>query len=342
MRLRPLSLLAAFLLLLVLAYTAWWVAAAAQLRRAMADLIAVQQDQGNQVEPAAPGVGGYPLRLAVRLERGHWRRMDGALIEAADLEAWARPWNPLTVRLEAEGPVRLMLPATEDRPALDLGATAATGEMQLDQAGGVRQARLRLDQPQLAATDLTGPLTAARMELGWSRPVLDAPGPLPVTGIVNLHLADITLPGRVLPPLEPQIHELALEAQLRGMLPPSPDIAALRGWSEAGGTVELTAFRLLWGRLDLRGNATLALDSALQPIAAGSAELSGSESLIDMLVAADSLTADQGNAARAALGFLSRPTPDGRRAVQVPVTIQDQSLSIGPIRVGRVPSIRWD
>lgn len=342
MRLRPLSLLAAFLLLLVLAYTAWWVAAAAQLRRSLADLIAVQQARGNLVEPATVSVGGYPLRLALRLERGRWQRPDGAGIDATNLEAWARPWDPLTVRLTVAGPVRLVLPQAGDRPALDLAAQAAEGEMLLDQAGGVRQARLRLDQPGLAATEMTGPLTAAVMELGWTRPVLVEPGPLPVTAIVNLRLADIALPGRVLPPLEPQIHELALEAQLRGVLPPDPDIATLRGWSEAGGTVELTALRLLWGRLDLRGNATLALDGALQPIAAGSAELSGSESLIDMLVAAGSLSADQGTAARAALGFVSRPTPDGRRAVQVPVTLQDQSLSIGPIRVGRVPAIRWE
>ena len=343
MRLRPISLAVALLLLLVLAYTGWWVAASAQLRRAVSDVMAAQQAQGNSVTPAEPAIGGFPLRLSLRLDQARWQRSDGMLVEAGSLEAWARPWDPLRVTLHLDNGARVVGPPPGGaESALALTAPAGDGELLLNRQGGIQQWKIRLDQPRLESGGLLGPLTASGLELSWTVPELPAATANAVTGTFNLLARAITLPGPVPPPLDTEMQEIALEAQLHGILPPHPDPAALRGWSEAGGTVEVTGFRLLWSGMDLRGNATLALDGMLQPQMAGSAELSGADALADMMVARGTLNRDQGKAMKTALGFLSQQQPDGRRAVRVPVTIQNRAFSIGPIRIGDLPPIEWE
>lgn len=343
MRLRPLSLAIALLLLLFLAYTGWWVAASAQLRRAVNDVVAAQQAQGNSINPTEPAIGGFPLRLSLRLDQARWQRADGMLVEAGSLEAWARPWDPLRISLHLDGGARVMGPAPGGgEGALVLTAPAGQGELLLNRQGGIQHWKIHLDQPRLESGGLVGPLAASSLDLSWTVPAVTAATPAPVTGSFNLLARAITLPGPVPPPLEAEMQEIALEAQLHGVLPPNPDPAALRGWSEAGGTVEVTGFRLLWSGMDLRGNATLALDEMLQPQMAGSAELSGADALADMMVTRGTLSRDQAKAMKTALGFLSQQQPDGRRVVRVPLTIQDQQFSIGPIRVGEMPFIEWE
>lgn len=342
MRLRPIYLAIAVLLLLVLAYTGWWVSAAQQLRRTVAEMTATEEALGNSISPREPSVGGFPLRLALRLDKLEWRRPDGMALTAGGVEAWARPWNPLTIRLDIEGDARLSLPPGPSHPPAVLEAKTGEGTLLLDSEGQPKQAHLVLTDPMAEVPGITGALKASLLDLTWTLPETAPVGPGATTGRLNLLARSITLPGQVLPPLEKQIAELALQAELRGILPPNPDIAALRGWSEAGGTVELTSARLAWGKLDLRGNATLALDTNLQPIGAGSAELSGADVLVDMLVQMQALKPEKGQAVKTALGFLSQQTPDGRRAVRVPMTIQDRRFSIGPIKVGTVPEVKWD
>ena len=116
----------------------------------------------------------------------------------------------------------------------------------------------------------------------------------------------------------------------------------MTAWRDGGGTLELQALRVLWGNIDLRANATLALDRDMQPEGAGTAELSGADTLIDMLIQSGALKPEQGGGIKQTLGLLSQTTSDGRRVVAVPVTLQARRLSIGPVPVAELPVIPWN
>jgi len=128
-----------------------------------------------------------------------------------------------------------------------------------------------------------------------------------------------------------------------GPILPGPLTNALDAWRRGGGYLNLTRIEADLSPPRVAGAATLALDSDLQPIAAGTASLRGYDAFIDGLVAKNAVTPALGLAAKVALGATARPATDGSAEMEahVPVTVQDGYLSIGPLKLLQLPRIIW-
>ncbi|ACJ01428.1 DUF2125 domain-containing protein [Rhodospirillum centenum] len=344
MRLRPAAVVLAFILLVVLSYTAWWASAASALRGQVERWIAERRAEGAEIAYDALAVGGYPLRLAVTAEALSLRRADGLTATAGRLELYAEPWAPLDLHAEAAEGLSLALPAAGARPALTLTAPQAEGQAGLATDGRVLTAEVRLEAPvvtQAADGDGTAAVTAAWVALALERPA-EPPADHTATGLdVRLDLSSLTLPQPPSPALGPTLGQVALHLRVTGMPPAALTEPEVRRWSSAGGTVELDALTAIWGPLDLSVTATLALDGNLQPIGAGTLRTPEPDRLVDALAAAGDLRRNQAAIARATLGLLAAPGPDGRRTVQVPVTVQDGRLTVGPVPVLTLPLVVW-
>lgn len=341
MRLRPLSIAAAFVLLLLLAYTAYWVSAAWQVRRLVEGWVEQQRAAGAAVAYSDFAVSGWPLELDAGADVVRIAWPDGRTLEAPHLRAVAAPWNPLDIRAQAPAGLVLALPPEGDRAPVRIAAATARGTADLNTDGTARTAALTLEQAQVQAGLPGGPILADALTLGWAAPPQPPVGHLDSAGTLSLNMAGTTLSDPIPAPLGQRVDRVALTAELRGPFPDTLDAASLRAWSGAGGTVELTEMALAWAGLDIRGDGTLALDRQLQPQLAGTAYVSGTDVLVQSLVAEGKLTANQGAGVRAALGLMARPQPDGRRAVQVPITVQERQLSLGPVRVMEIPPVVW-
>lgn len=350
MRLRTVSVAVTVLLLVLLAYTAWWVSAARQLRHGVEDWAAQQRAAGTSVEYGGLTVAGWPLELAASADRIHLQRPDGLRLDLAALRVAADPWNPLALRIRVPQGLRAVLPGPAG-PAWDatgtptgptLTAGSGEGTLELGRDGRVQAGSLALSTAALAVRSPTpGTLAADAITLGWRQPAAPPPGSTDPSLSVRLGLTGLVLPNPMPAPLASRIDRLGLEATLRGPLPPDLAAMSLRDWSKAGGVVDLTSLSLSWSGLTLQGDATLALDRDLQPLLAGSARLGGTDVLVDALAGAGLLRPNQAVGVKAALGLLAQPQPDGSRAVQVPVTIQARQLAIGPAKLGEIPEIRW-
>lgn len=340
MRLRPLSLIAAFVLLLVLAYTAWWVSASWQLRRGIEAWAEQQRALGNTVGYADLTVGGWPLSLDASARDVAVSRPDGASVAMPLLRASAEPWNPLVIHPAFPQGLSLAAPAAGGPSTLK--AAGGDGRVTLGLDGQPREVSVNLVKAVLATPAIVGPLPMDSLAGSWVAP--DSPPATHQEVALTLSLAatGITLPNPVPQPLPQRVDRLALTAAWKGPLPPDAKADSLRAWSDSGGTVEVPSLRLDWAGIDLRGDATLALDADLQPVAAGRAFLSGTDVLVEALVASGQLKPNQAAAVKAGLGLLTQPQADGRRAVQVPVTLQERKLSVGPVKVLNVPPVAWE
>jgi len=92
----------------------------------------------------------------------------------------------------------------------------------------------------------------------------------------------------------------------------------------------------------LDGDGTMALDGRLQPVGAFSARVTGYDAALNQLIQAGLIRSSDGNMAKMILGALGKvPEGGGPKQIDVPISVQDQRLSVGPIPLMRVPEILW-
>ncbi|HEX4571253.1 MAG TPA: DUF2125 domain-containing protein, partial [Dongiaceae bacterium] len=98
----------------------------------------------------------------------------------------------------------------------------------------------------------------------------------------------------------------------------------------------------LWGGLWMRGDATLALDRALQPLLAGSFAVANPGQVLDKLAAAGALAPATAQTAKIMFAAIAvTPPGGGMPQVKLPLTIQDGYLYSGPIRLAALRPLDW-
>jgi hypothetical protein len=141
-----------------------------------------------------------------------------------------------------------------------------------------------------------------------------------------------------------ETYDWHLTGRVLGRVPPEPLTRALAAWSNDGGFLELTQFKVNWeAETDVNLNGSLALDQQLQPIGSMTARLRNYAALIDWLVSIGTISPGQGTTTKLALAAMSQPASDGTNAMEarVPLTIQNGFLSVGPAKVAQIPPIVW-
>jgi hypothetical protein len=147
----------------------------------------------------------------------------------------------------------------------------------------------------------------------------------------------LLLPDGAGGPLGREVDVVQADATLTGPVPARLDSASLAAWRDAGGTVEAHALAIRWGPLEIDAEGTLALDSAMRPLAALTARIRGFAALIDILETERAMGENAAEAVRVALALIAETPPGETRPVlEVPVTIQDGWLSVGPVPVVEV------
>lgn len=267
------------------------------------------------------------------MTRGLLRK--AALSAALLAVGWSLWWGLLAYRLTG---------------ALDQGGlTAASYRL----AGFPAVVRLELGQPALAGVWRGERLALSLSPLHPRRLMLDGDGrqwfggPDPAVTVerwsASLHgnRLEVAADGLLLPddprlPLDRRIEHLRLAAEIKGW--PAPNLSA---WRRDGGLVELRTIFLDWPPLRFDGEGTLALDKRLQPLFAGTAKAGGLFETLDRLGDKGMVRRQDALLLRAALTMLAKPGADGRAEIQLPVTVQDGALWLGPVAAMTLPEIVW-
>ncbi len=160
-------------------------------------------------------------------------------------------------------------------------------------------------------------------------------------GVVAVVIADgLLLPEGTGGVLGREVATVRADTTLSGPLPERLDAAAAARWRDAGGSLEAHALVIHWGPLEIEASGTLALDSALRPVAELRARIRGHGALINRLAASGAMTPEAAAAAQIALALLAEiPADDPRPLLRVPITIRDGVLSAGPVPLVKVPPL---
>ncbi len=303
--------------------------AAARLRTGFADWESAAHAAGWQVSSGAVSVSGWP-RSAV-LEVPNFRisgTSGGPLWETQRLRLVLDLFRPDYVTVLAEGRQRA---GVSGEPEQTFTGRLLRVVVPLRPAAGEPAAILTargvaMPGDGVAIGSLTGELLAMQPDVRFrvAAQVLQLPGDEPW-------------------PLGREVAEVAADGMVAGKVPgPGPVEAAVRAWRAAGGRLEVQDGAIRWGQLNARFRGTAGLDGDLQPVASGTAWLSGYAQALDAMAVRHVMSNDGALAAKAVLSLLARvPAGGGPAQVEVPFGLKDEVLSVGPVPLVRVRRVVW-
>ena len=341
-----LVLLAAFaagaIVIAVAGYAGYWFIAAGEIGDRIDDWAEQQRAEGLEIETGGIEVAGFPTRFKVTLRepRIHDTR-NGWRWAAASLRAEASAWDfsEVTVFPHRRNAVQVLLEGGEWR---DIDAEFDDGRLVVRLDDDRRFREIDLD---LSGLDVAGVWPQAAAQVGSLQAngvALDDTATGEEVLKTSIAVRDAVLPSDLAEGLGETLDFLDIDASVVGSIPSERGTnEAITAWRDAGGTLELTGFRVRWGPLGIETSGTIALDGAMRPIAALTADIIGYGDVIDALIMSNLIPLGDGFIAKVAFNMLAEKPEDGSAPVLrgVPVTAQDGELTVATIRVAELPPL---
>jgi len=320
-------------ILLVVAYTAYWLYAQGQIRQSVTAWIELQRQSGYEIEHAPVRVGGYPFRFEVRIADATVSTPDtveGWTLEGGRTVAVAMPYDfnhwiveihdPMTVNFDNGGAYRL--------------ATEATRFSIRSGRGGTQRLAVEIDD--LGVETLSGP-QAAIERVGHLRLISELTGEdtldtqLAAGGIT---IGDVALDEALLEELGTEIGLVRLEISVTHWSDLARD-ARTDMWREAEGRVEISESGIDWGSIAFQAEGSLTVDAAGYPDGRVSLFVLDPEALADVLVASGTVRGENENALR----LLAQSAPRSERGTAVPLTLRRGGVFLGPVRIAELERV---
>jgi hypothetical protein len=344
-RARRFALIAVLALIgLAAAHAVLWRAMADQLEAGWQSWVQLRRAHGWQVDHAPPVRGGWPLAATLTVDR---LRLEGAAATLPGGVAFNAQRAVLRIELPWLDRLQLALPGQQwlriGETEFPFTADTLTATVPLERDTLPSEAELAAERLRIGLPGGGIELTSARLTVRGSASATEAEPALELILVAE---------GLDLPPAAPRdplarfgrrIATLSAELALSGPLPAGRAPAArAEAWRDGGGTLELRGLGLRWGPLGGLAAATLAFDEALQPMGAGTLRLSGAADALEAMVEAGLVGRRAAATARGVLPLLSRPSAqDGAPEIEVPLTLEDRTLSLARIPVMRFAPLEW-
>ncbi len=337
--------------LAVAAHGAYWWLVADGLRDGFSAWVEDRRAAGWVIGHAPAKIDGYPMRVRATIGDPDIAGPAGPVgwrWSGPRLRLTLRPWRPREILVSAPGRHRVQTKHGDRQEIVETTAQSVDGRVRLAPDGRVQSIVLDVVAAAAHRPDVPGRLQLDQLGLTLFLP--DAAGDAaaqpdsgePAGPFVSISAANVVLPEGPRYPLGRAVRTIAIDAKLLGEMAAGPTPAKiLAAWRDSGGTIEFRRLEVVWGGLDLSSEGSLALDGALQPIAAMTARIRGYREIIDALVETGYVRARDALATKLVLGVVARATPGGKSRLTVPVTIQNGVLSAGPARLFRLPAIDW-
>lgn len=340
---RRLTILACVVLALVLlGMSGFWLYGAERLRVGLAAWENAWRSQGGEISHDDFRVTGFPMWFRAEIDHPVIGRPQSS-------SPWRWQGPPMRVRTSPFAPrARAMFPGTHQIELTLLGTPIALTIAAKDAVGRYRRGGGRTlyslhgddfdvrvnGQSPILIEQIDAEVVQLRGAIDHLKPSLQ----------FSLELDDVMPPRNILPAaFHKEIDVARLGGRVMGPFQPEFNRAAATAWRDLGGTVEIATLELRWGALSLTAVGTMALDENLQPLAALTATVTGFNETIDALRAAGAIQQKEADAAKALLKLLAKPPPllGGPPEIAVPVTIQNQRLSLGPVALLTLPRLDW-
>jgi hypothetical protein len=338
LRMRPfmMKFFAGLAVVTVLGYVGYWFWLANEISDGIDAWAAAEQAEGRIVAFGEREISGFPGDMQFSFQGISYEdRARGRTLHLPALTGSMSPLDLGRIIGHAEGPLVVIL---EKGPAPGRYEISAADNAIRYRAAEPQEVVVNMRDVRVSGAEALDGLTAKKFDIGLER------GSVPVFGTFSIDAEGIDLPPVHATPLAGTARYLQVVADLKGAVPPAAITSAgLEAWRKDGGDIDFRKLAFGHGDADVAAEGTLALDDELQPIAAFTAKVSGFAETIDTLIQAGYVRPQEGGMAKAVLGFLARtPKGGGPPTLGAAISVQDRELSVGPVKLMRLPYVRWD
>ncbi|MEQ9172694.1 MAG: DUF2125 domain-containing protein [Alphaproteobacteria bacterium] len=331
-------------LVAILGYVVFWFTVAGVAEKQVRAWTQAQADHGVTITHGALKTGGFPFRIDVRIDAPAAAWPGGAWRGPA-LTLSAAPWDWRRLNWRADG-VHTATWTGRDGAVREATLTARHLEgWGAASGGGLPRVEAWLTDGvlEISRAGLDGPVTARGLLLHILPP---GPGAADGGGDTPRLPLSLDAKGVVLPPglgtvLGDTVDRLALDMSLNGPLGKGPWPAPALAWRDAGGVLEVKQLGIVHGPLNLTGEGTLAIDRNGQPEGAFTARVTGFAETVEALRKAGIVENRAADAVQVVLGLLSRGPVGGPRTLDMPMTLQDRTFSLGAVKLLRLKPVDW-
>ena len=326
----------------VAGYTGYWFIAAGEIGERIDEWAEKQRAEGLEIESGGTYVSGFPLRFEITLRaprvhdtRNGWRWASDSL--RAEASAW--DFSEVTVYPDRRNSVQILVEGGEWH-AIDAQVGGGRLVVRLDGDRRFREVALDLHGVEVAGV---WPERVAQIgSLQANGIAIDDDGTGEQVLKTAIAVRDAILPSDLAEGLGETLDFLDIDASVVGAIQSERGTnEAITAWRDAGGTLELNDFRVRWGPLGIESAGTIALDGAMRPIAALTADIIGYGDVIDALIMSNMIPLGDAFIAKVAFNMLAEKPEDGGPPVLrgVPVTAQDGTLTVATIKVAELPPL---
>lgn len=310
-----------------------WYAMSAWTKAEITGWVDAQRGLGAVVDYASMEMAGFPTRITLTMSDPSYEGPAfGTTVKWKSdiLTVNARPWTPWKLHLDVPGTHDVFLA----NDTLRFTGTAEGFEADVV-LGPVWPKNLDLRVQGLAMNG-SAPLSIQRLRLQATHdPNTQAGG----TGLsLDITGDNLVLPGILPKPLGNDVQNLDVAARVTGAVIPGALRERLSEWRDGGGAIEFERLKFRSGPLAIAAGGTATLDKNFQPRGAFTAKIEGLFQVMEILRARGTMRARDAVKATMALSALStRPKNGGTPSINLSVTVQDGELSLGPLKVMKMP-----
>ncbi|MCW8914588.1 MAG: DUF2125 domain-containing protein [Magnetovibrio sp.] len=323
-----------------LAFGLWafaWYAASAWVKAEITDWVDLQRSRGAVVNYTKLDTTGFPSAITVIVTDPVFQgaAFGRALSWKSDqVRVSAKPWMPWRLNVVASGKHDL---------SFDDGAQSWRGVAEYlsiqTVLGGIWPQSLDLDVRGLTLGGTTDVVMEALRLKAQHDPDTQVGGTGLALSIVG---SGLSLPGVLPQPLGPVISVVDIDARVTGAVIPDLGLGMIPHWQSSGGMVKLDRVKFRSDPVGVAAGGTVSLTKELQPEGALTAKIEGLFQMMEILRAKGYVSDGNAIVATMALSALSkRPPGGGPASINVSVTVQDGMLSLGPLKVMKMPKFNW-
>jgi hypothetical protein len=328
-------------------YSGLWFVIAAQLEAGLNNWATSLRARGWTVEHGQVNMSGFPLKWQMDIEKPLLSRSTGKTPfhwSGPQIQLRMRPWNLTAIGFQTKGEHRLGYATAKPSDSAKLEMGAGYVEMQFSHDGVLKELAFTVEGAALETVLAQNyRFTQLNARLDLNRPTDPGSKPHQIPAFyLTAELFGLTLPKEMKPALGRTISRISLRADFLGAANGTTLKQALSQWARNGGSLNVKQLDIGWSKLDISGTGTLALDGALQPIAAFSGKVSGYGETLDAMATGGLIKPATAMVTRFALRALSNFTGDKKGdRIRVSLTIQDNYLHVGPVKLIKLPKIIW-
>lgn len=289
---------------------------------------------------------GFPYRVKLDLEdvkitRDQSETQFGFETTVPTFWVLAQPWKPAHIIFGTLGTSSHAWTDGTATRSISVKPEAALGSATFTSSGKFKTLAIDITKSQIQSSSY-GQATVDRLQLHSRMATApkktegsDAPASGTQTPMWQIAVTadDVVFENGNATPLGGTITKANISATVDGRPKDFKTKTSIERWRDQGGSVEILDMNLIWGESQISGNGAVALDENNQPLGAFSTKITGFNDLLALLEKSQKLDKQSLKTAAMALNLISKEDENARRYLDLPMSLQNGGLYIGPFKL---------